>query len=170
MQPEGDLTTPPPTPARRLMRSSRERMWAGVAGGLAEYFDVDPALVRVIWVALAILTSGAAIPFYLILWFVMPRDDRPEDLAGWRGRWPEEVRAETRQLVDEGRHFVQHQHPHEHAWQRQRMAGIILVLLGLAFFGQQVGLFHWIDWRTFWPLLLIGLGVALLARQTGWRR
>ena len=46
--------TPPPYPAgpphRRLVRSSRERMWAGVAGGMAEYFDLDPSLVRLLWV------------------------------------------------------------------------------------------------------------------------
>src|SRR5262249_16305937 len=42
---------PPPPPPRRLVRSSRERMCAGVAGGMAEYFDIDPSLVRLLWVA-----------------------------------------------------------------------------------------------------------------------
>jgi phage shock protein C len=152
------------------MRSSRDRKWAGVAGGLAEYFDVDPTLVRVLWVALAILTSGAAVALYVVLWFVMPRDDRPEDLSGWRGRWPEDVRTETRQLIDEARGVVEPSPHVQRADQRQRLAGVILVLLGLLFFGQQVGIFHWINWGLFWPVVLIGAGVLLLARQAGWRR
>ena len=49
----------PPRP-RRLVRSSRERMWAGVAGGMAEYFDLDPALVRLLWVAAAVVVGGIA--------------------------------------------------------------------------------------------------------------
>ena len=59
---------------RRLMRSGRERLWAGVAGGMAEYFDVDPAIMRIIWVAAAVLTGGLAVPAYIVMWLVMPRD------------------------------------------------------------------------------------------------
>jgi phage shock protein PspC (stress-responsive transcriptional regulator) len=61
--------------SRRLTRSSRERMLTGVAGGLAEYFDLDPVVVRLIWVGAAVVTGGLAIPAYLVMWMVMPRDD-----------------------------------------------------------------------------------------------
>ena len=60
---------------KRLHRSRTEKMIGGVCGGLAEYFNVDPTIVRVIWVALAILPiPGSAILAYLILWVVMPQD------------------------------------------------------------------------------------------------
>ena len=60
---------------QRLTRSAREKMIAGVAGGLAEYFDLDPVVMRLIWIAATILTGGLAIPVYLVMWWVMPRAD-----------------------------------------------------------------------------------------------
>lgn len=65
---------PPPgtPPRRRLMRSRDDEMIAGVCGGIAEYFDIDPVLVRVAMVVLAFLTSGAAVAGYIVAWIVMP--------------------------------------------------------------------------------------------------
>jgi phage shock protein C len=56
----------------RLTRSTTETMIAGVCGGLAEYFNIDPVIVRLIFV-LVTLTSGMGIPVYIVLWIVMPR-------------------------------------------------------------------------------------------------
>src|ERR1700720_2526098 len=77
---------PPPPQTRRLVRSSRERMWAGVAGGMAEYFDLDPALVRLLWVAAAVVSGGLAVPVYILAWIILPRDDRVPDAEAhaWR--------------------------------------------------------------------------------------
>jgi len=58
---------------KRLMRSTSERMIAGVSGGLASYFNMDPTLVRLIFVLLA-LAGGPGILIYLILWVVMPEE------------------------------------------------------------------------------------------------
>jgi phage shock protein PspC (stress-responsive transcriptional regulator) len=56
-----------------LRRSSSNRMVAGVLGGLAEYFKVDPTVVRVVFVLVAIFTAGIpAIIAYFVLWAVMP--------------------------------------------------------------------------------------------------
>ena len=59
--------------SRRLHRSSTDKMLSGVAGGLAEYFDVDPVLVRVGFVFLGFLTAFCAILLYIVLAIVMPR-------------------------------------------------------------------------------------------------
>jgi phage shock protein C len=56
---------------KRLTRSTTERMIAGVAGGLGEYFNMDPTLVRLIFVLLA-LAGGPGLLLYLILWVVVP--------------------------------------------------------------------------------------------------
>jgi phage shock protein C len=60
---------------RRLYRSRDDRMLAGVAGGLAELWDADPSLVRVIWVILVPLTGGFALLAYIIMAFVVPEGD-----------------------------------------------------------------------------------------------
>lgn len=56
---------------KRLTRSTTDRMVAGVAGGLAEYFNIDPTLVRVLFVLLA-LAGGPGLLIYIVLWIVMP--------------------------------------------------------------------------------------------------
>ena len=63
------------TGTRKLKRSSSNSMLAGVCGGLAEYLDLDPTLVRAGYVILSILSSGfPGLLVYLILMVVMPRD------------------------------------------------------------------------------------------------
>lgn len=61
----------PPAPPKKLTRSIRDKKIAGVCGGLAEYMDMDPTLVRLIWVMLAIFV-GWGIIGYLIAWIVLP--------------------------------------------------------------------------------------------------
>ena len=63
-------------PPRRLVRSARHKMIAGVCGGLAEYFVLDPTLVRVAYVFLSIISAAfPGILAYIILMFVMPPPD-----------------------------------------------------------------------------------------------
>ncbi len=61
---------------KRLYRSRHNRMIAGVAGGMADYFGVDPTLVRLIW-ALLLLPGGLPgfIP-YIICWAIIPLEPR----------------------------------------------------------------------------------------------
>jgi phage shock protein C len=64
-----------PTPPRRLTRSTSDKMIGGVAGGLADYFSVDPLVVR-IGFAIATLFSGAGLLAYLALLIFVPSDSR----------------------------------------------------------------------------------------------
>jgi phage shock protein PspC (stress-responsive transcriptional regulator) len=58
-------------PAKRLVRSINDRKLAGVCAGLADYFDMDPTIVRVLWL-LATLVPGPNIIAYVILWIAVP--------------------------------------------------------------------------------------------------
>ncbi len=58
---------------KRLYRSGKDKLLGGVCGGIGEYFDVDPVIIRLIWVVLAIASLGTAILVYLILWVIIPR-------------------------------------------------------------------------------------------------
>jgi phage shock protein PspC (stress-responsive transcriptional regulator) len=234
MQPE---ISPPPGAPRRLTRSSRDRMWAGVAGGLGEYFDVDPVLVRLIWVAAAVFTGGLAIPVYILFWIIMPRDDQaPRGAPGRWHAWSQEFQTETRRIAEEARRLADDvaqqaqtgwrtdepgrtqnegastetartaresmpdteggpatmkggrssewaaPPPTWGSWEtapvvhadresgRRRMAGIILVGLGLLFLANQLGVLRWIPWHLVWPLILVAAGVGLLLKQGDWRR
>lgn len=61
-------------PRRRLLLSQTDKKLTGVCGGLAEYFDVDSTLVRIIFLVLTVFSLGmGGILLYLILWAVMPK-------------------------------------------------------------------------------------------------
>ena len=62
-----------PEKIKRLYRSRRDRMIGGVCGGLAEYLDTDPTIIRLAF-ALSILLGGAGVIAYLIMWIVMPEE------------------------------------------------------------------------------------------------
>ncbi len=64
---------------RRLYRSGKDRILGGVCGGIAEYLDVDPVIIRLIWV-ISVFAWGAGILAYIIAWIIIPRN--PEDK--WR--------------------------------------------------------------------------------------
>jgi phage shock protein C len=65
---------------RRLTRSHSDKFVGGVAGGLAEYFDIDPVIVRVAF-AVSTLFSGAGLIAYAVMCAVLPRDDEPATFA-----------------------------------------------------------------------------------------
>ncbi len=58
---------------RKLYRSRTDRMIGGVCGGMAEYFGIDPTLVRLAFVAAALL-GGPGLLIYVILWIVTPEN------------------------------------------------------------------------------------------------
>lgn len=69
------------TPYRQLRRPTTDRMIGGVCSGLGRYFTVDPTLVRVLFAVAAVLTAGAALLAYPVMWFLMPEE--PADAPAW---------------------------------------------------------------------------------------
>lgn len=67
----GQAAPPAAAPAKRLMRSSRDKKIGGVCAGLADYFDLDPTIVRIVWL-LAVLCAGTGFLLYIILWIALP--------------------------------------------------------------------------------------------------
>lgn len=59
-------------PVKKLYRSKNQRMIAGVCGGLAEYFNIDPTWVRLFFILL-LFVGGSALLVYLILWLIVPQ-------------------------------------------------------------------------------------------------
>src|SRR5262252_6507660 len=71
----GARQAPPPSliHTKRLMRSAVDRKLAGICGGLAEYFEVDPTLVRLLYVLVTFLTGIVpGLLVYIVAWFIMP--------------------------------------------------------------------------------------------------
>ena len=133
------MSTTPATTPKTLHRNLNNRIFAGVCSGLADYFDIDPILVRLAFVVVA-FAGGASILAYIILWIVMP---------------PGEGSTVQHYMTGSTQGAV---------W-----VGGFLVLLGVLFLAGNTGIFWWWNWNLFWPLILVGLGVLILSRRLGGR-
>lgn len=138
---------------RRLRRSARNRVLIGVAGGLGEYFSVDPVLARVGFVV-ATLAGGVGILAYLALGLMMAS---PEE--GARPREGDEApgvpgSSEREEPVTP-----------EEANRRRYFLGLGLVAVGVFVLLVNLGAFRWLDWGAFWALVIIAMGGALVAQR-----
>jgi phage shock protein C len=143
---------------KRLCKSRKNKMIAGVCGGIAEYLEVDPVLVRLIAV-LFLFTGGAAFIAYLIGMIIMP--DAPMEFIG-QTQDGQPVATEIpvpREKVSKTGSLV---------------LGIILIFFGFNFLLRNIPFFHryywwfWdMGWQIFWPsiLILIGLLVILVGAR-----
>jgi phage shock protein C len=63
--------------AKKLYRSSKQRMIAGICGGLAEYFDMDVNIMRLLFVAISLLSVlFPMVIFYIIAWIIVPEEEK----------------------------------------------------------------------------------------------
>lgn len=67
---------------KRLYRSNRNRMFAGVCGGLGDFFGVDPTLVRLLFVAGALLGLGSFVLIYLAMFVIVPEEPLSQPPSG----------------------------------------------------------------------------------------
>src|SRR5436309_2811729 len=83
IMPESNEPVMVPAGVHRLTRSETEKKIGGVCGGLADYFKVDPTLVRVVWAVLTIVPGAIVLGViaYLVAWFIMPADHAPRVTA-----------------------------------------------------------------------------------------
>ena len=77
----------------RLYRSETNRVIAGVCGGLGEYFNIDPIIIRIIFILITIF-GGSGILIYIILWLVIPSESNPKKLS------EENIRENAREMKD----------------------------------------------------------------------
>ncbi len=64
---------------KKLYRSSKNKILGGVCAGLGEYFDVDPTVIRLLWVVI-FLMGGSGILIYIIFWIVLPEEDTVKEV------------------------------------------------------------------------------------------
>ena len=57
---------------KKLYRSKKDRMIGGVCGGIANYFNADPTIVRLIWAVATLISVGLGILVYLLAWIIVP--------------------------------------------------------------------------------------------------
>lgn len=123
---------PTETRIRRVRRSRTDRVLGGVCGGLGRYLNVDPVLLRIAAVALA-LSGGLGVLAYVVAWIVIPEQAGPES----------EPPAPA-----VNRHGV------------ALVVGTSLVALGALLLVQQI--VPWFSGAFFWPVVIVAIGVAVV--------
>ena len=137
--------------AHRLYKSRDDRILFGVAGGHAEYFNIDPVIARVVWVVLTIVTGGIAALVYLVLAIVTPDD-----------------RSQVSSVADEDEAAsgdVDYREVDRRSSRRDRaryVIGGVLVALGVLFLLSNLGILNSIRWELIWPVAIIVLGLTIL--------
>lgn len=145
---------------KKLYRSYKDKMLGGVAGGLAEYFSIDPTLVRLIFV-ISLFVGGAGIIAYIILWIVVPEEPYVFATSGPAAEKKENAESGN-SAVNEWQQSQQqyYQAMTEQKHKRSSVLGIILIIFGALFL-----LFNFIPrihFGDFWSLILIAIGIGLL--------
>jgi phage shock protein C len=155
---------------RQAFHRGGDRILGGVCSGIAAGFHVDPLWVRLAFVVLAFF-QGVGLFLYLVLWLVMPEK---EDGAAPARSGFDSMTDDLRRIGDELRaQFRGGVAPAADAGGRPMgrgtqtiVLGIILVLVGALLLAVNIRL---ITWTVVWPVAVIALGVALLARALGRR-
>jgi phage shock protein C len=158
---------------RRLYRTRDDRMIWGVCGGLARYFDVDPAIVRVVMVLL-IFANGLGLLVYLILAIVTPLEPQaPEsrDPSAENEEVPKEAGPEntehrapssaTQQEYPPAPGDETAREPEGSYFRRRLFIGIVLIVIGAFLLIGTLGFFDWFDWRL-WPLIIVFIGLLII--------
>lgn len=127
---------------KKLYRSRKDKVIAGICGGLGEYFDVDPVFVRIIVVLLA-FAHGLGLLGYIVAWIIIPKRAEETEAAVEAG-------VETKVRYS--------------SWNRY-LPGLILIGIGIVLLLREN--LYWFDWDEFWPVMLVLAGLFLVFRRKG---
>ncbi|HEX8026358.1 MAG TPA: PspC domain-containing protein [Candidatus Limnocylindrales bacterium] len=153
--------------AKRLYRSRTDRMLFGVAGGFAEYLDLDPAVVRIVW-AFLVLAAGAGFLLYIVAAIVIPEEPYPGAARADAAGMGVPTGANGQPLTDAGAPGAapggmpgwSAGQPHHRDSSGAVVFGGILVLIGLWFFAKD--LIPAFDDRLVVPGVLVVVGLVLV--------
>ena len=158
--------------SKTLYRSEKNKIIAGVCAGLADYFDMDVTLVRIIF-ALIVLAGGSGVLIYIILWIIFPvnpvegRDIKPGSKEAI-DQFANEVRGKAEEIKEA---FSKDEKGGEGCCapeekkkiERRVWPAIILLLVGVFFLAANFA--PWFNWNKLWPLIIIFVGLVLIFRR-----
>jgi phage shock protein C len=140
---------------KKLHRSKTNRVIFGVCGGLGEYFEIDPLVVRILFILLT-FTGGSGIVIYLILAIMIPDSDGNRKTVN-------EVISGTQEKTQELAEEIKK----NSAWivNIKNIVGLVIVFIGLDILFEQVfdfNPFSIINWGMVWALILVLIGLRII--------
>ena len=136
---------------KKWYRSRKDKMIGGVAGGIAEYFDIDSTIVRILFVVG--LFMGAGILAYIVLWIVVPEEPFGLETMQQNNTESETTNPDTgTEKTDQPKSKTKQNTSH--------IFGGVLIILGVLLLLDNLVRFHF-----FWPSLFILLGIGILLKS-----
>jgi phage shock protein C len=155
---------------RRLYRCQHDRILAGVASGMAERFDLDPTLVRLLWVV-SVFFGGFGLLLYVVMAIIVPLEPAGGPAVGMSATDPTaegasgDASGDAAGPAPAGWHAtpVEHRHVPRDTGRLATGVGIVLILFGALALVDAV-LPDWADHGRFlWPAFILGIGALLVA-------
>ena len=158
---------------KRLYRSNTDRKVGGVAGGLGEYFRMDPLLIRLIFVILT-LAGGGGVLIYIVLWIVTPENpvifsqatnppnqEPPNQEPGTPTQDPGQPVGESPVVAASAPQTKERK-------KGSLVGGLILITIGTLFLADEI--FPAVNFGDLWPLILVAIGAGLLINAFAGRK
>jgi phage shock protein PspC (stress-responsive transcriptional regulator) len=139
---------------KRLYRSCKDVMLGGVAGGVAEYFDVDPTLVRLVMAL--VLISGFGFIAYLLAWIIIPLDPS----CNSKKSAADEIKEKAEKTAEEIKNTFSETKKKEKSSELTLWIGLGILFLGFMLLAQNIIGFNL--WHNFWPMILIVAGILIM--------
>ena len=151
----------------KLYRSKKDCVIGGVCGGIAEYFDIDSTLVRLLAI-LIFFFGGSGVIAYIIGWIIIPQN--PNGNIEDNSENKSEIKGKTKKGTDKVDKNAEENLSGERSKgnserNKNIILGIILIIAGLIFTGSTLfPWITWIAWGTFWPVIIIVAGLVIMIR------
>lgn len=150
-----------------LYRSETNKVIAGVAGGLGEYFNIDPTIIRILFVLMAVF-GGSGLIIYIVLWLIMPsKSDNHNSQDAIRANL-EDIKSTTTSFAHsfrKGEITKDKQSLRSGDLNSRYWWAIIIIVVGFLFLMRNYGLLSGIELDKLWPLILIVFGLAIILRK-----
>jgi phage shock protein C len=148
---------------KRLVRSESDRIIGGVCGGLGRHLNVDPLILRILFVAGAMI-NGIGLAIYVLLWILVPtKSAEYGDEEEMIHQNLTEMRERAKTLGKDAQEALGGEWE---GWGTSKrgggalIGGLILIILGIWILMRNFGLLRWVG--NLWPLVLIAIGAVIL--------
>lgn len=148
---------------KKLTKSENGKVICGVCAGLGEYFDIDPVIIRLIFLIL-LASGGSGVLIYVVLCFILP--EKGSELKTTK----EVIEENAKDIEKTAKVFAANAESITKTRNTQLWIGIFVILLGTILFLSNLGFWDFgtafkVIVKTLWPLFVIGLGVLILIKN-----
>lgn len=143
---------------KKLYRSSTNKVLGGVCAGLGNFFAIDPVLIRIIFIFFLVFGGGGLL-VYIILWLIIPSEISGGEITD------KNIKQNVGEIQDKVQDFAENIKGYSTKHSGKKIAGFILITLGILLLLSNLQLLQFGFFFRFWPILLIIVAIGLLTKD-----